>query len=134
MGDQRIATGRFDQCISWLDAANTLCFFNHSQSDSILDTSSGVEIFQLRIYFGLNSEALGKPVESDEWRVADMLSDDIESRRRRYGRGGYGGHGKDRHKNRKSLQSQQRQVYPGLLDQMSRDLRTRGFAAFSLRQ
>ena len=108
MGDQRIATGRLDQRISRLDAARTLCLFNHSQSDSVLDASSSIEILQLRIYIGFNPEALWEPVESDEGRVPDMLSDGIDSRRRHDG-SGYGGHGNDRLENQKGQQCRERQ-------------------------
>lgn len=91
MEDQRIPTGRLDQGISRLYAAGSLGLFDHSQSNAVLDTSSGIEILQFRIYSSLDSKAFRKPVQSDKRGIADVLCNGIEGQWR-HCRAGYGGH------------------------------------------
>lgn len=91
MKDQRVSAGRLDQRVSRLYAAGALRLFDHAQSDPVLDASPGIEVFQFRIYGGLDPETLWESVQPDKRGVADVLGDGIESQRG-HGGGCYGGH------------------------------------------
>ena len=55
IGDQRIATSRFNKSVSRLYTPGLLCRLDHPQRDSVLDASSSIEIFQLGIDLSFDS-------------------------------------------------------------------------------
>ena len=84
-GDQRIATGGFDEGVTRLDATRSLCLLDHAQGNAILHTATGIEVFQLGIDSSIDSEAAGQAIQSDERGIADLLGDGVESDRRNAG-------------------------------------------------
>lgn len=69
----RVAAGRFDKCISRLDATRFLSFFHHAQRDTIFHTASRIEKFDLGINFGLNAQALWDFIQPHQRRVANQF-------------------------------------------------------------
>lgn len=87
----RVTTGRLDQRVARLDAPGFLRLFDHAQGNAILDASSRIEVFQLRINGRFDSQTLRKAVETHQRGVSDVLRDGIQGHRRD-ARGGDGGH------------------------------------------
>lgn len=69
----RIATRRFNQCISRLDSACLLGLLDHSKRNTVLDTTASIKVFKFCIDRGFNSQALWEPIQSDKRSVPNML-------------------------------------------------------------
>lgn len=74
----RVATGGLDQGVARLDTTGPLCLLNHAQGNAILDTAAGIEVLQLGVDGGIDTQAAGQTVQSDQRGVADVLGNSIQ--------------------------------------------------------
>lgn len=70
----RVAAGGLDEGVAGLDAAALLGLLDHAQGYSVLDAAASVEELDLGVHLGLDSQALGDLVQTNERSVANELS------------------------------------------------------------